>query len=220
MGNRRAEDSSSRGAGSIALIGGHLALDFANTAGWHASEKWSERLADYGELLAWAEHAGALDKSERGALAREAQRNPAGAARALRVVIQLRETVFRVFSALSHGDDPNQADISALHSAHVAALRAAAPRWHPGKRDGRDAEAGIDLAWPARPIDLMRPVHPVMIATASLLARPDIPRLRQCGNHPCGWLFIDSSRSGTRRWCSSAECGNAVRVRKFRESGG
>ncbi|MGH3319645.1 MAG: CGNR zinc finger domain-containing protein [Streptosporangiaceae bacterium] len=47
-----------------------------------------------------------------------------------------------------------------------------------------------------------------------LLQSSDLAALRRCQNSACGWLFLDRSRSHTRRWCSSADCGNRERVRR------
>ncbi len=42
-------------------------------------------------------------------------------------------------------------------------------------------------------------------------------RLRRCANHECYWLFLDTSRNGTRTWCHSSLCGNKMRLRRFRD---
>jgi predicted RNA-binding Zn ribbon-like protein len=42
------------------------------------------------------------------------------------------------------------------------------------------------------------------------------PRLRACGNRRCGWLFVDRSSNGRRRWCDPKACGNRMKVRRFR----
>jgi predicted RNA-binding Zn ribbon-like protein len=33
-------------------------------------------------------------------------------------------------------------------------------------------------------------------------------RIRGCANPECVLWFLDTSRPGTRRWCSMASCGN------------
>jgi CGNR zinc finger len=38
--------------------------------------------------------------------------------------------------------------------------------------------------------------------------------LRRCHGPGCGWLFLDRTRSHTRRWCSSSDCGNRARARR------
>lgn len=52
---------------------------------------------------------------------------------------------------------------------------------------------------------------------AELVTQHDTERLRICRNADCGWVFYDSSRNKTRRWCEDATCGSLNRVRRFRQ---
>jgi predicted RNA-binding Zn ribbon-like protein len=52
-----------------------------------------------------------------------------------------------------------------------------------------------------------------------LLGGPDGKRIRQCEGEGCAILFLDTSRSGGRRWCSMAGCGNRAKAREFRRRG-
>jgi predicted RNA-binding Zn ribbon-like protein len=51
---------------------------------------------------------------------------------------------------------------------------------------------------------------------AELLARGSGPRIKICSNPDCRWIFYDSSKGRTRRWCSDKVCGNRERVRRSR----
>jgi predicted RNA-binding Zn ribbon-like protein len=43
----------------------------------------------------------------------------------------------------------------------------------------------------------------------------DQRRVRECpGAGDCGWLFYDTSRNGSRRWCSMEGCGSRVKMRR------
>ena len=53
----------------LELIGGEACLDFANSMGG-TRENPSERLYDYGDLVRWAAHAGAIEATEVGDLFR------------------------------------------------------------------------------------------------------------------------------------------------------
>lgn len=192
---------------SFAIIGGHPALDFANTAGWHAGDNRVEHLTSYEEWLAWLRRYDHQLSARATPLAREAARYPARASRALRDIIVSRELVFRIFTAIAHRRSPSPADLESLHLARVSALSSAEPRWERGR---------LTLHWKEASADLRSPLHPILLAASDLLTAPEIGRLRQCANHPCGWLFLDQSKNGSRRWCSSADCGNLTRVRKFR----
>lgn len=41
-------------------------------------------------------------------------------------------------------------------------------------------------------------------------------RVRICESETCRWLFYDESRSGRRRWCDMATCGNRAKARRHR----
>jgi predicted RNA-binding Zn ribbon-like protein len=36
--------------------------------------------------------------------------------------------------------------------------------------------------------------------------------VRACGG--CGWLFLDTSKNHSRRWCSMDACGNQAKARR------
>lgn len=51
---------------------------------------------------------------------------------------------------------------------------------------------------------------------AGLYASDAIHRLKACQNPECHWLFIDDSKSGTRKWCDDT-CATLMKVRRFRQ---
>ena len=56
----------------------------------------------------------------------------------------------------------------------------------------------------------------VVESFASFVVEGDPERLKLCGNPDCRWVFYDTTRSRTRRWCADS-CGNLMKVRKFRQ---
>ena len=212
------------GDAPLTLIGGHAALDFANTAAWHASDAPRESLTTYGQFLQWAERASVLAAAERKRLAVAADRAPTAAARVLRRTVALREAFYRAAAASAAGRAAADDDLRAVHAAHVDALA------HATLRPATDVGDGYVVTWTvgsARPprapnesaaaslearleVPLWRLAH----AAAELLTSGDVGRLRECEGHPCGWLFLDRSRNRSRRWCDSADCGNRARVRR------
>lgn len=49
-----------------------------------------------------------------------------------------------------------------------------------------------------------------------LVASPEFARVRRCAGDRCGALFLDTSRPGTRRWCSMEICGNQAKKSTYR----
>jgi predicted RNA-binding Zn ribbon-like protein len=51
-------------------------------------------------------------------------------------------------------------------------------------------------------------------SAGDLIVSPEGGRLRHCLNDQCGWLFMDDSKNGSRRWCSMQSCGNRAKVHR------
>jgi len=60
-------------------------------------------------------------------------------------------------------------------------------------------------------------IRPIAFAFARLLTRQDVGRIHKCQNPECVLFFLDTSKSGTRAWCSMDICGNKLRVAAFRK---
>ncbi|MEV7099467.1 ABATE domain-containing protein [Amycolatopsis sp. NPDC051045] len=53
-----------------------------------------------------------------------------------------------------------------------------------------------------------------------LVTSPEFARVRRCAGAHCGALFLDTSRPGTRRWCSMEICGNQAKKSTYRAKDG
>jgi predicted RNA-binding Zn ribbon-like protein len=197
------------GTASEPLIGGHPALDFTNSVGWHAGADQIERFHAYADLLDWAGNAKVLRREQVAVLGRRAAESPRAARTALERAIEIRELIYRIFTEVAKGATPKRADLDRLRTTQLEALRHAEADW----------SGGLAFSF-ARSDDLLAPVWPLVLAAVDLLRSPELQRVRQCANDPCGWLFIDRSRNRSRRWCSSGDCGNEARVRRFRAKHG
>jgi predicted RNA-binding Zn ribbon-like protein len=68
---------------------------------------------------------------------------------------------------------------------------------------------------PKRPSDAFAPLAE---DAAQLLTDRDPQRLRKCSS--CALHFLDTSKKGTRRWCSMAMCGNRSKVAAYARRAG
>ncbi|MEV6150459.1 CGNR zinc finger domain-containing protein [Nonomuraea sp. NPDC052129] len=61
--------------------------------------------------------------------------------------------------------------------------------------------------------------HAAWLAAADLVRilreRPE--RVRKCANPECVLWFLDTSKNGSRRWCSMEACGNRAKVGRFNQ---
>ncbi|PPK68291.1 CGNR zinc finger domain-containing protein [Actinokineospora auranticolor] len=51
---------------------------------------------------------------------------------------------------------------------------------------------------------------------ATVLITGEAARVKRCDARECGWLYWDSSRNTSRRWCSMRVCGNRAKARRHR----
>ena len=187
---------------------GQLSLDLVNTVDWRTSQSPRELLTSYDDLLRWGEHAGALDAREAARLAREAAGRRKEADRVLARAVALRERLFRIFAAAAAGVRADETDLDALNletSDALSRVRIAA------------AGEGHAWEWSGEGDDLARVLWPAARAAGELLTSDDLSLLRQCPGEGCGWLFLDTSRNRSRRWCVMEVCGNRAKARRHYE---
>jgi predicted RNA-binding Zn ribbon-like protein len=188
------------------LVAGALCLDFANTADWHASEQPRESLKTYEDLVDWCRLANLLDAARAAGLLREALRRPTAAKTALRRATGLREVIYRIALSLLRGSPPGPADLAFFNRALTSALRRS--RVVPGS-------GGLLWTWTDddRALDSM--LWPIVGSAADLLTSEKRSRIGQCADdRGCGWLFLDTTRNRSRRWCAMGDCGNRAKARR------
>ncbi len=178
----------------LKIVGGDPALDLANTVG---DDRVPDPLEDYAEFAAWAARIGVIDEAVAGRLTARAR--PAAGGRALAEARSLRATVDAVFRALATGSSPPEAALS--HMVQRA-----------GEAVERAGLVGRELAWDGD--ELERPLWPLAVSALDLLRHGPLDRLKACED--CPWLFLDTSRNRSRRWCSMEDCGTRVKMRRYR----
>lgn len=189
---------------SFEFSGGALALDFVNTLG-DRPRATAEKLRTYADLLHWAAQAGVVDALEAKRLGRMATHDAARAGGALRRALALRETLYRVFSAMAAGAEPSAADVATFN----ADLAAAHKFLRLSRRDH-----GFVWSWSPPESRLDQLVWPVVGSAAELLTSGEVPLVRECAGDHCSWLFVDRSRTRRRRWCDMKICGNRAKAKR------
>jgi predicted RNA-binding Zn ribbon-like protein len=188
---------------------GRLAVDFVNTMDWRLLEAPHEFLNSYQDLISWARHAGALSTGEAGSLLREAARRPEKAEAALKKALTLREALYRVLAAVARGRRATQKDLEVVNvgaRGALARLRLVA------------AGRNIKWEWRGRGDDPDRVTWVLAKAASEFLVDPEnLSLLRECEGEGCGWLFLDTSRNKSRRWCTMQVCGNRFKARRHYE---
>jgi predicted RNA-binding Zn ribbon-like protein len=188
----------------LRIVGGHLALDFANTVdGEPDREPGYEFLRGYGDLVAWSGRICLLSEEDVGRLARETKSRSEEAEAVYLDALELRDTLYKVFRAIAEGGSPPSGSLDVLGEYECRALsrgRLAA---------GAD---GFEWAWKDGD-DLARMLWPVAHAATGLLTSGGLDRLKRCAH--CRWLFLDASRNRSRRWCTMEVCGTDEKMRRY-----
>ena len=206
---READVGSNRRERRFKLRGGVVSLDFVNTVGSRLTDRPSEYLRSYEDLLDWARQAGLLSPEETEGLSRQAKLHPEGARETLSRALALREALHRVISRAIAGESQDETDLSALNRELSVALSHL--RVMPS-----DGTYGWGWDWSGDDGGTLldSPLWSVAKSAAELLTSPKLGRVKLCAGEDCGWVFLDESRNGSRRWCDSRDCGNRERVRR------
>lgn len=185
-------------------VGGRLCLDFVDTVNWDRPRRARERFYSYADLVDWAQFMEQVDAGQAGHLRSIAGQHPAGAQAIYRQAIDLRAALHRIFAAVAAGQAPPGDDLARLNAALAAALPHL--RLVPGA-------AHFEWAWSGE-LRLDRVLWPIVRSAAALLTSEELDRVGQCAGESCGWLFLDTSRNRSRRWCEMEHCGNRAKARR------
>ncbi len=179
------------------LVAGHPALDLVNTLDWRFREEGAEELLkSYQDLLRFTEQSKLLTahRLRRSDLALEGSK-------------ELREALAEILYARLDGGRPSAAARRTLERHAKEARLRQKLNWK---------QSPVEWEWPATERDPALPLWALAQGAADLMTSDAIDRVRACGNPECRWLFLDTSKNHTRRWCDMKLCGNRMKARRFK----
>ena len=191
-------------------VGGDPALDLINTVDWTSRGPEEERLESFEDLTGWAEGAGVIDAAAGRRLRRSGRERPRAAALALAQAHEVRSALREVFLAIAHGT-PTDGVLVRFNRLLTGAL---------GALEIAPAEGGSGYRWRWRGerSDPRSLLWPVLWSAAELLRSDEASRVRVCDGDECGWMYVDRSRNGLRRWCQMRTCGTREKTRRRRQA--
>jgi predicted RNA-binding Zn ribbon-like protein len=192
-------------------VGGDPSIELVNTVDWTARGLESERLTDYERLTRWAEGAGVLSPEDGARLRQEAGRRPDEAAAAYEQARWLRWVLQRVFTAVGAGERPGDAldELNLILAETLGRLRLV-------PSDGTASDGHVTRwGWDGMGERLDSALWPVVRSAAELLASDEAGRVHVCAGPDCGWMYVDRSRNGLRRWCQTGTCGARAKARRY-----
>jgi len=178
---------------SIKVNGNELCLNFLNTIHHRYKPPVASYINDFEDLLYWAsKKVGIITEEER-------QSFPRGGAEAFyKEAMDLRAVLDDLFYRIAKKEPYSFDAFNVLfhyYNGHQKMM--------PGPQLGWDWAAG----------DFHRLTAPIVRSASDLLLSPRLSRVGLCSG--CGWLFLDATKNGKRRWCSMEECGSAAKAREY-----
>jgi predicted RNA-binding Zn ribbon-like protein len=200
------KNSDNKNAGNLSLLGGRPCLDFVNSLDWRGTEQPVEFLHTYQDLVAWCRHVGTLSDQEAQRLLQKAQTLVREGSRILQDAIKLREIIYRIFVALADGRPAAKRDLEIFNQYFSETMKQS--------RIINTKEGYFwDTAGDKSKLDCI--LNPIIRSAADLMVSGERHRVKKCGDPACGWLFLDTSRNKSRRWCDMSDCGNRAKASRF-----
>ena len=199
---RAAAQEPSEWVDGFLFVANRPVLDFLNTKPLLA-QGITELLPDFDALGRWLIASGVVRSAKTKNLLRSWRHSPE-AASFLKDLIAFRERLREAVVRMEGGSAPSdefvqEVNAGLLQHPPILALR---------KREGRIVRE--PLFEPKRPADLW---VPILDGVATVLSEPESDRIRQC--EACVLHFFDTSKKGSRRWCSMNICGNKLKVAAY-----
>lgn len=185
-------------------VGGRLCLDFVNTVDREHRGFAREWLIDAAALIDWAQQVQLLTPQQAEVLRAQTQQQPDLAEAVFQQALSFREGLYRIFSAVAAGQSPPPDDWADLNRWLVAAYSHSQLLWDGARfvRSQTDTDCLESILWQTAR------------SAEELLLDPMLNRVRECAGTDCGWIFLDTSRNRSRRWCDMEDCGNRAKARR------
>jgi predicted RNA-binding Zn ribbon-like protein len=120
----------------------------------------------------------------------------------LRTVSHVRAAIRIAMVAAARHLDIDQTALHTLRSAYADAISQAAPTLD-----------GDNLSWTWESGSPRDALSELVASAVDLLRDHPAGRLKECPS--CGFLFLDATRNGSRRWCSMEDCGTEEKMRRY-----
>ena len=188
----------------IRLDGGILCLDFVNTVPDRVDGTNRDNLTSVSDLIYWAKKAGILQPAEMLNLEKAAQTSDKKARDFFSEALSIRSLLYSIFQPISQGQKVKTGDIEVLN-AFVASYR--------NFLEITASKEGFTEKWNFARDNFLSVTAPIIKSARELLLSDKLKRVKECPN--CGWLFLDTTKNGKRRWCSMEDCGSNVKALEY-----
>jgi predicted RNA-binding Zn ribbon-like protein len=192
-------------ADKLPLVGSELALDFTNTSSGRGHHTHLEHLRTAENVVAWARHAKVLAPADGEWMLSALSADEGLAMRFLKRALALREIIYALAVEVSARRRAPPDSVEALAHIHAACIAKARLTPH---------GAGFVWSWAPQEAPIEAVLGPIALSALTLLTQADLSRIKQCQGDHCGWLFLDTTKNKSRRWCEMEVCGNRAKQKR------
>lgn len=188
----------------LKLVGGQPCLEFVNTVDRDGDQYSQDWLRDAVDLIGWAQYVDLISADQAKALLRQVKQQPEHAVTFFEQAIQLRETLYRIFSTVAAKRSQQAEDLQFLNTLLSEA-----------QRHLHFVAIASTFTWEWTETHQLEFIFWQLVrSTVDVLTSPECDRLRECAGVGCGWVFLDFSRNRSRRWCDMEDCGNRAKANR------
>ena len=191
---------------NVHFMGGNAALDFVDTIGGLLMDEpkpEDEYLRSYQDLVTFGLKTETLSERSARRLRRLARERPGEAEAVLAEARRKRELLDATFRPLAGGSKPPAPVLAELRDFAAKAV---------AHGELVASEDGFAWSW-ERCEGLDMPLWPIAHAALELMVDGPLERVKTCGR--CRWLFLDTTKNHSRRWCSTEGCGTDVKKERY-----
>jgi len=196
--------SKERSIANLPLDGGVLCLDFVNTVQTRKKAVFHEYLPNYASFLQWCTKVNIIAAKELKAFEEIVDRSPAKAITAYHHIMIARDVLYLFFSAKADNKFIEAEILDQFNTLLAEAFH------HLGFENSKH---GVKETWFNPENELVAPLWMIMKSAYDILTAPESKYIKECS--ACGWLFLDKSRTHSRRWCNPLECGSVDKATRY-----
>jgi predicted RNA-binding Zn ribbon-like protein len=189
---------------TITFDGGCLCFDFINTVGSRFEETLREYLAEYRDVLVFAQRQEILPEQTLAQLSQYAQEHKKEAEEVRREIVAIRENMYQLFSAIANEEPVSQQVLETFNRDLSKGF---------SHLEFQLEKGNLQLEWRKDETDLYLPLRLALKSGYDILTKYEVKRMKECSG--CGWLFLDQSKNNTRRWCDMQMCGSIDKSRRY-----
>jgi predicted RNA-binding Zn ribbon-like protein len=194
-----------KGIGSLPVDSTRLCCNFVNTLYSWKKEDTNDFLTDYDTFIEWCHKLAVCDEDQLIQFRQKAIKEPNEAMITMDKIREIRLLLHQLLSAIAAKDQGKIVQfLAAINPFITDAL---------GRITLDFSGNTFLISYPKKTIPLISPIWPVLKSLYDMLTEDQLSRIKECPT--CGWVFLDETKNGKRRWCNPLNCGTKDKMDRY-----